>query len=429
MQLYTDGGSTTFTKQLAGTFDDYRNSAAVSSATASEHFQAKYPPVKSGSAHVYVGSQEWTEVQSLPDVSASAHDYTLNDDSGQITFGDGTHGAIPAKGSKIAISYTSGPHAGFNAFYAAMKKANPSIKICAGLSDEQATDQFIKMEGNTHPYDCVQHHAYINPKKTPIPRDESATDYYERVLADEPGQVGEVSDIEHAIDQYAAARARDIGVAVTEYGQNGGAPKGDPSFHESLSQAILMGDDLTAWAQLGVPEADKANLNGFLTGAQPAGEPVPVKGDNGDSEILRASPTQFILSATGLVSPLFTPLTDGTVQGTTVTGNPQIATPSGQRLPSLTTVASRQPDGDLELFVVNQSPSQAVSTELRPGMTHGATAQLDTLDGSSITAINTATSQQVTTKTSTASVGSGLFRYAFPAHSITRIELTGRSPS
>jgi hypothetical protein len=57
---------------------------------------------------VTVNNDPWNVVSSLRDVGPSDPVYTLNRETGTITFGDGVNGATPPVGSTINVSYRYG---------------------------------------------------------------------------------------------------------------------------------------------------------------------------------------------------------------------------------------------------------------------------------------------------------------------------------
>ena len=175
-----------------------------------------------------------------------------------------------------------------------------------------------------------------------------------------------------------------------------------------------------------MPEADKSNLNGFAPGEEPSGPDYPVQADqlSGLSMILRTGVDQYVLRPTALVSSLFQPLTGGTPTAVTVTPDPQFTVAGQESLPALNTLASRQPDGALEVFVVNQDPSQAVTTNLAPAARHDDSAQVSTISGPDISSTNSAGATQVQTRTQTVTAVEGKLAITFPPHSITRITLS-----
>jgi hypothetical protein len=57
---------------------------------------------------VTVNNDPWNVVPSFRDVGPSDPVYTLNRETGTITFGDGVYGATPPVGSTISVSYRYG---------------------------------------------------------------------------------------------------------------------------------------------------------------------------------------------------------------------------------------------------------------------------------------------------------------------------------
>ncbi len=156
--LYIYGGSTRFTKQAVVGYADRRPRASFSSGADGQNFYAAYPPVVSSSATVYVGGSAWKRVSSLGAAGPDSHVFVLDPSSGRITFGDGAHGAVPASGAVVRLSYVSGPHDGFLQFYKAMKNADPSIRVCSSDADTA----FLKSMGSSLPYDCLQQDSYAS---------------------------------------------------------------------------------------------------------------------------------------------------------------------------------------------------------------------------------------------------------------------------
>jgi alpha-N-arabinofuranosidase len=156
VERYAFGGTTRFTRQEVGTRCDRRPAATLSDGRPLQVKFADYPPVAPGQT-VQVAGSAWRRVATLSSARPADRVYALDRRSGRIGFGDGRHGAIPPKGAQITISYRSGPHAGFTAFYRAMKRADPSINVCSSYE----TPQFVQAMGARHPYDCLVAHPYL----------------------------------------------------------------------------------------------------------------------------------------------------------------------------------------------------------------------------------------------------------------------------
>lgn len=104
--------------------------------------------------------------------------------------------------------------------------------------------------------------------------------------------------------------------------------------------------------------------------------------------------------------------------------SPECTLGNGAQLPALATVATRAPNGDLDILVINQDPGRDVTATVRPGLTHTAAAQVATLNGPALLARNVSGDEhRVAITQTTAQVGAGEFSHAFPAHSVTRIHL------
>lgn len=417
--LYTFGGSATFTKQRVGKPTDYRDSAAVSDGSPNQAFVVKYAPLTTGAVHLYVDGAEWTQLGDLANAMPADHTFTLNRQTGAIAFGDGTHGAIPPTGSVITISYTSGPHPGFESFYAAMKKANPDIHVCAGLSGVAATTEFAHLMGAAHPYDCVEQHSYISAA---IPTDVSPEEYHGRLMAQMGNQVTALEQIQQAVADDAGTRAAGIQVAVTEYGELGDRhPDADPSYHASLSQGILMADYVAAFIKHGIPLADKSNLTDFVNAPAPGGSTAV--GAPLNAMIAGPGP-DFQLAPTGLVSEIYGPMGGERAVATSVANNPTRTLGTGEQLPLLTTVAGRSAAGGLDVVVINQDAGTDVTAAVQTGIAHVPAARVATLNGPSVLSTNRPGDQQVSIRNTVAQAGDGTFTYTFPAHSVTRIHLS-----
>jgi len=63
---------------------------------------------------VRVDDEEWKETRSLSEAAPTADVFTVNPSTGQMEFGDGTHGRRPPDGSVVTVSYREGSGAAGN---------------------------------------------------------------------------------------------------------------------------------------------------------------------------------------------------------------------------------------------------------------------------------------------------------------------------
>jgi len=78
--------------------------------------------------------EEWFQVDDLSTQAAGAKVFALDSLHGQVRFGDGVHGAMPAAGNVFLIEYTTYGHEGFLHFARAMRRAPSSVPIKIGAA-------------------------------------------------------------------------------------------------------------------------------------------------------------------------------------------------------------------------------------------------------------------------------------------------------
>jgi alpha-N-arabinofuranosidase len=414
---YIYGGSAAFTNQPVVGYTDRSAAAADSTGKAGQSFYVAYPAVAAGSQTVDVGGQAWTAVSSLADAAPGAEVYTIDDATGRITFGDGVHGAIPAAGAQVTASYTSGPHDGFLAFYQAMKKANPQIKVCS----TDTSDAFVAAMGAALPYDCLQVHPYLSGSNTSV--DISS---FERTSMAVPDT--EAATLQTWESTIQADSGHSLPLVLTEYGSLiGSTPDAAdyPYYDESLDEALFNASQLANWIKAGVTVADRQ----LLTAEQPAPANVTVGLPGAAPDAVTGAITtpgpNVVAQATGEYFELFKPLAGGARLNTTIANNPVLTT-SGSTVGDLSVVAADH-QGATEVLVINRDPDNSVSSTLAvTGVGTGGRADVTTLDGPSALSYNTAAAPNtVATHTSSATVHNGAVSLTFPAHSITLLQLSG----
>lgn len=125
-QAYTEGGTAVFTRQYAVCEEDWNQEASKSTGEANMIRYMRYANVNpktqdangnliddpafvainKNSVSVYVGNTQWTIVDSFEASGSTDQHVVIDYSTGAILFGDGEHGAIPASGTQIYVSYT-----------------------------------------------------------------------------------------------------------------------------------------------------------------------------------------------------------------------------------------------------------------------------------------------------------------------------------
>lgn len=434
--LYDFGGTTAFTDQPVGGVADKSPQQSMSDGSPGQTKYVVYAPVAPPGLALNVGGKPWTEVADLADQPANAPVYTLDASSGEITFGDGVHGAIPPKGAAITASYQSGPHPGFVDYYRAMKQVNPAIRVCLGASSVfPDISPYLEDLGSTNPYDCVPTHPYVRNGTSlaagEISNGLSQSDYDNELLALPGVLAGQVQTLRSEIDRYAGPRGSHVTIPITEYGQlRSSSPTFDKKFHYSLEEGILIADELRQWVDLGVPLAEH-----YLLGGAPFGSAAPPGSSattNDNSEIVGPGPDTF-LEPTAFVEQLFRPLGGQNHRQVAAAGVPTISLPDGSSVPALETVGAVS-QGKVTLVVINQSTSQNVVTSVSTSAAPLRSGTLTTLDGPNELSYNSPTSPDTVGLRTTELQGSGgSVAVTFPAHSVSLLRLStapsSRSPA
>ncbi|MBE6469688.1 MAG: hypothetical protein E7001_07050 [Coriobacteriaceae bacterium] len=120
-KAYVDGGTASFTGQYAVRRGDWNVEGSKSTGKPDQEFGLRYAlpeldrksagyssftAVDVDSVKVKVGGELWSRVEDIKQAGATDKVYQLNAKTGYFTFGDGAHGAIPAKDAQITVDYS-----------------------------------------------------------------------------------------------------------------------------------------------------------------------------------------------------------------------------------------------------------------------------------------------------------------------------------
>lgn len=397
---YAFGGSTRFKDQPLTTDCDRRKGADVSDGQAAQERQIAYPPV-SGTVQVTVDGERWREVDSLAQAGPDDRVHTLDRSTGRVRFGDGTRGAVPAKGTTLAVSYTSGPHPGYVDFVGAMKAADPDIRVCSSYQGSA----FVEAIGRNPALDCQVSHPY-----TWLLAPMTAAQTHDYVMMGSDWQAAHVAEEQQALRQ---GTGRNIPLLVSEYGAS--PVPGIPTWKEpggdylaSLSPALYVASQLTAFARAGVPAAMKHSLIDLP--AEHDGDATSTNLGSRNVAIFGPSP-EFNPSPTAQVLAMLSPLTGSAVLPATVRDNPQRTAMMG-RYPALVTLAVRPDDDTLTVVVVNRDPRRSVTAALDLPAAY-AEVVTETLHADDFDAVD------VRRKRATRDVDADRLTHDFPEHSLT----------
>ncbi len=419
---YIFGGSTSFTKQAVHTRTDFTPSGTESTGEPSQTFFVRYPPVQPNSETVYAGGERWTAVDDLASAGPD-NVYEFDPQAGKITFGDGTHGNIPEKGARVAVTHVSGPHDGYVDFYREMKEADPSIEVGSALN----APAFTETMGSEHPYDFLVAHSYSYFRATPS----DLRDLHDLMMTLPDVQADKVEVVLDQIERDAGPRAAEVELVITEWAMATGFNIGlgrieaPPSYAQTVDGALYTGLVLRHWLRLGIPVAQRHTLIDINPEDPPPGY---TKERTAYQAVIGPYPC-FLVTAPALAYRLFTRMTGDEVVSSEIVENPVKTIFTGATLESLATVASTDELGNLYVIVINSNLEDPVKTAVAiDGFSTAGSGRAWTLTGAGHLASNSLRRpNRVRIEEAALEKIDGAFAYEFPPHSITALKLEGAS--
>jgi alpha-N-arabinofuranosidase len=421
VNLYLFGGKTRISNEDTVGFSDLTTESGASQGTANQTFYVQYPPVENDTQIIYVSGTAWTEVASLATAGPADRVYTFNNTTGEIRFGDGTHGAIPTNGSKITGTYTC-VHDGYVQYYNTLKAINPDIDLGIELGSVKVPQAM----GTVYPYDSIDYH----PLSVGFPSNSlSEYEYAKQMYFAGQNQTGAGSTLQNlkdAVLTYSGSVPQVVNKAYG-HGQSSMSKYSAKDCHLYLVEALNQANELIAYQNMGLKVAHRFLLND--TPYNPDEDDAPTARRYNAMIISDGTSPNYVLTPNGLCMGIMSKLGGKTQVGCTVTNNPIVTCSDSRTYGALNTIAAVDSDGNVDVIVVNwnlDNGSGDVTANIAiPGFVHQAVASVTRMNGPSYTSKNTLTTPYVVTNTTAnVTVGTGDFNYTFPAHSITRIHLT-----
>lgn len=405
-QQYAFGGSATFIAERLGKDCNHPLDGIASDGTGHQLFEVLYPPVDPAYFVLTIDGRRWRQVPDVERRGPRARVFELAPESGEVLFGDGTHGAVPPEGTPVVASYES-VHEGYFAFADAMKAVDPSIDVCASFG----RIAFIQAAEGT-PFDCLTTHPITSMAP---PGEDHATwvdalDGHDRMML-------AVDARRRGITQLQRALPDGTPLWFTEAAVLQGDGSAFPGWASSATQAAYMATMWGDWMEVGI----EWGMSSVFLG--------------GDRSLL-GTRRRVTFSAEAVTREAITPMfsAGGDVLPTRVEGNP-VRQPEGldRSYTGLAVTATRAPDGAVELLVVNRLPLDDVTARVlvagQAGQA-GTTAELRTVRGEDFTSWNkVGEPPEVTLGTSEETVDAEGLVHSFPATSTTLIRLPAPEPT
>ena len=246
----------------------------------------------------------------LGEAGPDATVYELAPATGQVHFGDGVHGAVPAAGDIVRASYRS-VHEGYLAFARAMHEVDPDIAVCASWGRQV----FVELMGS-RPYDCLTTHSIVPFGEV---RWENALEGHDRQMLALAGRHASVRALK-------ATMPSGTPLLITEYSFIGGDFDAYPAWQSTMGHVAAVASVWVSWLRLGLRWAQGDDLLWANRG-------------------VIGPPPDYVFTADALARQAVHPMYEarGDVVATDVLGNPIRDTGLGEdrTYPALAATASR----------------------------------------------------------------------------------------
>lgn len=391
----------------------------ASDGTAGQVFDLNYPSAVVDTFTLRVGGVTWRRVDTLATAGPADRVYELSPHVGEVIFGDGVHGAVPARGASVVADYTS-THRGFVDFSRRMKEVDPSIDVCASWGQTTFPSLFRELAPAGSTYDCLTMHPYTDFQG------ENKTDWDSAQEAHDWHMLSAVEERDNLAALRAAVDANTTTphpyVAISEYGALWGPEQNNPfpEYSYSMTHALYMANQWMHWQTMGVPWAAGNALasDGWYTLLGPAD-----RGFVYSAEAIAREAVKPMFGARG--QQVLSEISGGPVRdpANTVMCDGGAPATCQDTYPVLRAMATRAPDGTVYLMVVNRSPVQndAITVDVTVrGFTGTGSATVRQVAPTAFTSHNDVdTPNAVALSTWNRAVGTNTFTATFPPFSIT----------
>jgi alpha-N-arabinofuranosidase len=394
---YAFGGSRSFIAEALGKNCDHPLKGVPSDGTHHQVFEVLYPPVDPSLFRVDIDGRRWRQVPDLGAKGPRARVFELRPESGEVVFGDGEHGAVPPQDSPVLGSYES-VHEGYFAFAEAMKAVDPSIDVCASFGRVAFLDAAAGLD-----FDCLTTHpitSLAGPGEDHATWADALEGHDRMMLAADQRRRG-ISKLERALPDGTP-------LWFTEAAAVQGDHAAFPTWASSATQAAYMATGWGDWMELGIQFAMSSVFLG------------------GDRSLL-GSRRSLTISAEGVTRETIAPMFNagGELLPAGVEGNP-VRQPEGmdRSYAGLAVTAIRDPEGAVQLLVVNRLPTDAVTARVLVDGQTSVSAELRTVVSDGFQASNRpGTPPEVTMEVTEVPVAPDGLVHTFPASSTTVIRL------
>ncbi len=449
-QAYTEGGTASFTKQYAVSLEDWNKAASVSDGKAGLTRYMRYAnvnpkmngddgaivddpsfvAVNKGSVSVWVGNdqsnEQWRIVDDLETAGAGDKVVQVDYSTGALRFGDGVHGAIPAKGQQVYVSYTV-DRDGFVKISKAIKNTTDQINTAEQRTDgtrhtanvytSYESTGFITRMANLNAnqwYDGMTIHPYSG-----TPTGATAGAWYDDAM--KKAETAGVNRVKEYVRLMPAGKVP----VISEYG----IFRDTSALVRSQSHALYIAKVALEYVRLGSPYIQKHCLiDWYSSGADSLGptqqaviQAVP---EDGASTVTGEGRFGFFLTPSAYALQMLGNGIGDSVLTSTLGSTPTL----GNGATALSALVSKDDDGNLRVIIVNLDRALGRTLKLNFGQDlSGRVADVQTMDAA-INAENTLENQDnVTPVDSSVTFDTATPTVTVTPHSLTTLKIRPRA--
>ncbi|MBN1782413.1 T9SS type A sorting domain-containing protein [bacterium] len=463
---YLFGGDQWQYQDMAGRYEgqcvvrenNWTANAALSTGQPGQTVYVKFPPVDADSFSLALCTDstwgtEWKQTGDLDAASPESRVFALNPETGEITFGDGEHGAVPEPGQVIRVKYKAIGQDGLADFSHAMRMADPSVQIGVPFTDDTFYSEVHAAGFESLPFDFVVDHPYDSGQDIPVELE------HWRIHALADRHVQRLQEHREKLDLLSGQK-NGIGIWISEYnlvyrlsgrsGETTNPYDGDTRldyFGRSLDQGLYVAGSLMNMLKT-APQAGLLGLNihALVSDSETALADWPVTGMIGPSP-------SHVLNPSALVYAEITQSCGYRILETGIADNPVFALPvddfdpEGRQgwaadtlaVPYLSTLAAISPRSDtLRLYVLNRASGIEKTAEdwnditavlVQDYLPDAGHMTVDEINGPAIWSVNNSERQDVSTTNHYSGACQSPFIHTYRAHSLTTIMWTSQDPS
>lgn len=440
--LYIYGGTVEFEKEPAITFADLDEKASLSTGEPNQVFYAHYRKIDEDYPfHIFVGEEEWRAVDTLEDYGPEDKVCVVKGYFGEITFGDGVHGAIPERDALISVTNRE-THCGYVDVWNEIEKFYPDfdlyINMTKGLTAMPLIGTDVDFEFSENFGLC-----HGEPGMRKVEWDEEGKYYYQDLLSSD-NQYQLIQELRTKIKNI-TGRDKDILIAAWGRNRNWRPKNTESSFMMNHASAMVHANQFMEYLKADMERNVMFQLNDAPLCGDEFKYDHPADSRTTGLIYTDANMDEVVIGAKGWAMYMYSVMAGTHRVATEVESdsldlsdfmyfdekaNQQSMFDSAdviiKELPLVKAMTTVDDEGNLIMVVVNNSFTDDCRTAIHVGeFTHAENAEVITLNSGNVLDMNTYEEpDKVVPVTELVDVGAGDFEYTFPAHSCTRIMLS-----